>query len=105
MSDKNNTNVSGPGQTHRDSALRRFLGGSLLGTIFRLLVVSLVVGALLMWLNIQPFDIFRGLQRFFVSIWELGFDSLREIGSYILVGAAIVVPVWLVLRLLSMRRP
>jgi hypothetical protein len=33
----------------------------------------------------------------------LGFDSLREIGAYIIAGAVIVVPVWFVLRLMNMR--
>lgn len=104
MSDRHHNNVSGPERRPQDSAMRRFLGGSLLGTIFRLAIVSLVVGVLLMWLDIQPFDIFRGLQRLFAHIWNLGFDTLRELGGYILVGAAIVVPVWLILRLFGMRR-
>ena len=105
MSERNNNNPPRPDRGADDSALRRFLGGSLLATLFRLLIVSLVVGALLVWLDIQPFDIFHGIQRFFARIWDLGFEAFREIGRYILVGAAIVVPVWLVLRLLSMRRP
>jgi hypothetical protein len=33
----------------------------------------------------------------------MGFEAIREIIDYILVGAAIVIPVWLVLRLLTMR--
>ena len=85
------------------NALHRFLGGSPLSVLIRLLIVSLVVGALLMWLNIHPMDVYHGLRRFAQRIWMLGFDSIREIGTYILAGAAIVVPVWFVLRLLNAR--
>jgi hypothetical protein len=90
-------------EQHDDNALNRFLGGSPLSVLIRLLVVSLVVGALLMWLDIRPMDIYFGLRRFLQRIWMLGFDSLREIGAYIIAGAVIVVPVWFVLRLMNMR--
>ncbi|MGH6837361.1 MAG: DUF6460 domain-containing protein [Methylocella sp.] len=89
----------------QESALTRFLGGSPGGVFLRLLFVSLIVGALLMWLEIRPWDIFLGLKQLVDRIWDLGFDAIREIADYILAGAAIVVPVWLVLRLMNMRNP
>ena len=69
----------------------------------RLLVVSLVVGALLMWLDIRPWEVLRAVERLFLRLWAMGFDAVREIVAYIVAGAVIVVPVWLVLRLFSMR--
>jgi Family of unknown function (DUF6460) len=86
-----------------ETALNRFLGGSPGGVFLRLLFVSLIVGAFLMWLDIRPWDIFRGLKELVDRIWALGFDAIREIADYVLAGAAIVVPVWLVLRLMNMR--
>jgi len=86
-----------------ETALNRFLGGSPGGVFLRLLFVSLIVGAFLMWLDIRPWDIFRGLKQLVDRIWDLGFDAIREIADYIVAGAAIVVPVWLVLRLMNMR--
>jgi len=83
--------------------LTRFLGGSPGGVFLRLLFVSLIVGAFLMWLDIRPSDIFRGLFQFINRIWSLGFDAIREVLDYVLVGAVIVIPVWLALRLLNMR--
>jgi hypothetical protein len=89
---------------HRDeTALTRFLGGSPGSVLLRLVFVSLIVGAFLMWLDIRPEDIFRGIIDLVNRIWGLGFDAIRVVGDYILAGAAIVVPVWLVLRLLNMR--
>ncbi len=87
----------------QETALTRFLGGSPGGVFLRLLFVSLIVGAFLMWLDIRPLDIFRGLRQLVDRIWGLGFDAIREVADYILAGAAIVVPVWLVLRLMNMR--
>lgn len=83
--------------------LARFLGGSPVHVFLRLLVLSLLVGALLMWLNIRPYDIIDGVVRFAHHIWALGFDAIRQLGDYILAGAIIVVPVWFVSRLLSSR--
>jgi ABC-type branched-subunit amino acid transport system permease subunit len=56
-----------------------------------------------MWLDIRPFDVFRGLKQLIDRVWSLGFDAIREIANYILAGAALVVPIWLVLRLMNMR--
>ena len=89
----------------QETALTRFLGGSPGGVFLRLLFVSLIVGAFLMWLDIRPLDIFRAITDLVNRIWGLGFDAIREIADYILAGAAIVVPVWLVLRLMNMRNP
>jgi hypothetical protein len=94
---------SGVGSRPQETALNRFLGGSPGGVFLRLLFVSLIVGAFLMWLDIRPWDIFRGLKQLVDRIWDLGFDAIREIADYIVAGAAIVVPVWLVLRLMNMR--
>lgn len=90
-------------EQQEDTPLRRFLGGSPLAVIVRLTVVSILVGALFMWLGIRPADVFEQLGDIVDRLWALGFQSLRGLGDYIIAGAAIVVPVWLVLRLLSYR--
>ena len=85
------------------NVLQRFLGGPPISVFVRLLFVSLIVGALLVWLNIHHYDVFFWIQRFFNRLWMLGWDAVREVAEYVLAGAAIVVPVWLVLRLFNMR--
>ena len=84
------------------NALEDFLGGSPVNVAVRLFFISLVVGALLMWLELRPMDILRGVQAFFDRIYQLGFGAVRELVSYVLAGAVIVVPAWLVLRLMNM---
>lgn len=83
------------------NALENFLGGSPLAVAIRLFFVSLVVGALLMWLELRPIDILRGVQSFIDRIYQLGFGAVKELASYVLAGAVFVVPAWLVLRLMS----
>jgi hypothetical protein len=87
------------------SAVARFLGGSPIAVFFRLLFASILVGALLVWLDISPFQIFDNLRRLVDYVWSLGFDAVREIGRYVAAGAIIVVPIWLLLRLMSFRAP
>ena len=85
----------------KNNALENFLGGAPLNVLARLFFIPLVVGALMMWLELRPIDILNGVQAFFDRIAQLGFGAVRELGSYIMAGAFIVVPVWFVLRLLS----
>ncbi|MBM3562777.1 MAG: hypothetical protein FJX48_06405 [Alphaproteobacteria bacterium] len=85
-----------------NNTLEHFLGGSPLNTFVRLFFISLVVGALLMWLELRPIDIFRGVQAFFDRIYQLGFGAVKELVSYVLAGAVFVVPAWLILRLVNM---
>jgi hypothetical protein len=91
-----------PNRMASKNALEDFLGGSPLNVAVRLFFISLVVGALLMWLDLRPIDILRGVQDFIDRIYRLGFGAVRELVSYVLAGAVIVIPAWLVLRLMNM---
>ena len=75
-----------------------------LAVLARLVVISLFVGALLMWLDIRPFEVFDALRRFIDRLWYLGWDSIRAVLDYVVAGALIVVPIWFVMRLMSYRR-
>ncbi|MBY6242759.1 DUF6460 domain-containing protein [Methylosinus sp. Sm6] len=84
------------------SSIDNFLGGSPLQVFVKLLFVSLVVGALLMWLELRPIDLLHGVRRFFDHISSLGVGAVKLVAEYVLTGAMIVVPVWLVLRLFKL---
>lgn len=83
--------------------VHRFFGGSPVAALIKLAFVSLVVGALLMWLDIEPLAIVRAVQHFVLRLWSMGFDAVRELGRYLLAGALIVVPIWFLARLFSLR--
>jgi hypothetical protein len=82
----------------------RFFGGSPLAVIGRLILVSILVGVVLSALGLDPFDIIRSIQRLFESLWNLGFDAFRWLWRYLLLGAVIVIPIWLILRLINAPR-
>jgi len=84
--------------------LTTFLGDSLGRTIIKLLIISFVVGVIMSALNFTPWDVWYGIRDFFISIYNLGFDALGKIGKYFLLGAGIVVPVFLILRFLNFKK-
>lgn len=85
-----------------DLTLRRFFGGSPGWVLVRLIVLSVVIGVIFSVLGIHPWDIIDAVRRVIRRIWEMGFDAIREAFSYFLLGAVIVFPVWLVIRLFKL---
>jgi hypothetical protein len=84
--------------------LERFLGGSPIGVLIRLVVVSFLVGLLLLMFGVEPWDIVASLQRLAQRIIDDGLADFRQVGRTLLTGAIIVVPIWLVIRLLDARK-
>jgi Family of unknown function (DUF6460) len=87
-----------------DSPFHRFLGGSPGSVILRLVVISLMVGAAMVFFNLTPRDLVDSLRRLIESIVGSGLESLRTILVYIAYGAIVVVPIFLVVRLLRSAR-
>ena len=81
-----------------------FLGGSLPAVAVRLLVVSFVVGLFLVMFGFEPETIYLRAVEMVRSLFVFGLDDLKHIGRILLTGAMVVVPVWLLLRLMDMRR-
>ncbi len=84
-----------------NSFVARFVGGSPIAVALRLIVVSLVVGFLLDAFGLEPAALFQDVVRMARRIVENGFSDLRQIGRIMLTGAIVVVPVWIILRLLD----
>jgi len=83
--------------------LDRFLGGPPLAVAGKLILLSILIGVVLSALGLDPWNIVQSLQRLIRHIWEMGFDALRWLWQYFLLGAVLVIPIWLILRL--MRAP
>jgi hypothetical protein len=81
-----------------------FLGGSPLSVIVKLALASLLVGFLLSYFDLTPWTLFVWAQSEISSLIRGGWRSLGNLGGYLLLGAMIVVPVWLLSRLLARRR-
>ncbi|KRE18204.1 integrase [Bosea sp. Root381] len=82
----------------------RFLGGSPLSVLVRLLFISLLVGAAMAFLGLSPRGLYEVVARFVRSLGDLGFGAVREVGQWVIAGALIVVPLWLLARLFAARR-
>jgi hypothetical protein len=79
--------------------LARFLGGPPMSVLFRLALISILVGVILEALGFDPFNIIDSIQRLLRNIWDMGFDAIRFLWRYLVLGAVVVVPVWLLMRL------
>ena len=84
--------------------LNRFLGGSPLAVLVKLVLLSILIGVVLSALGLDPRDIFQSLRRFIQNIWDMGFDAIRWLWQYFLLGAVIVIPIWLLSRLFGSPR-
>ena len=87
-----------------NGGVSRFLGGSPGRVVFQLVAMSFVVGIILSLLGVSPFDIWNGLERLVTRIYNMGFETFEWAFRYFLLGAVIVIPVWLLMRLFRMGR-
>jgi len=78
--------------------ITRFFGGPPLSVLFRLALLSILVGVILEALGFDPWNIFDSVRRLAQRIWDMGFDAVRYLWRYLVLGAVIVVPIWLVMR-------
>ena len=67
------------------------------GTVIRIVLWSLVIGLALSVLPISPQDLLAGLGDTAASVFETAVGVVAWAVPYILIGAAVVVPIWLVL--------
>ena len=86
------------------NALHRFVGGSPLGVLFRLALLSILIGFVLHALGFNPFNIIETIQSLIEALWNMGFDAIYWLWRYFVLGAIIVIPIWLVARLVNASR-
>jgi hypothetical protein len=84
--------------------LSAYLGGSPATVALRLVVVSFVVGMVLVTFGFDPASIIDSFVSLVHRLIEYGLTDFRQFGRVLATGALVVVPVWLVLRLLGARR-
>lgn len=89
-----------------DKSLKeRLTGGSTTSTVLKLVIASVIVGAVFSFLGI-------GVREFWSGVFDNVRDLVGRLGesfgeialtllTYLLIGAGIVIPIWLVTKLLS----
>jgi hypothetical protein len=75
--------------------MHRILGGHPLSVLFRLVVLSVVVGVVLALLGLSPFELIDSVRQAIMRVYQMGFDAFGWLFRYFLLGAVIVVPLWL----------
>lgn len=63
-------------------------------TVLRLAVASLAIGLVLSLLGVTPVDILQRTADLAVGVWGTLVDVLGWAGSYMLLGALVVLPLW-----------
>jgi hypothetical protein len=80
--------------------VNRFFGGPPLAVLGKLILLSVLIGVVLSALGLDPWNIVTSVQRLIRDIWNMGFDAVRWLWQYFLLGAVLVIPIWLILRLI-----
>ena len=86
------------------NGLVRFLGDTPARVVLKLVVVSFLVGLVMAALDWTPWDVVFAVREFFHTLWAMGFEAVERFFGYFVLGAVIVVPAFLILRLLNYRK-
>jgi hypothetical protein len=86
------------------NTMQRFFGGPPLTVLFKLVLLSILVGVVLKVIGLDPLNILRSIEDLIQTVWNMGFDAVLSLWRYFLLGAVVVIPIWLVLRLLRAPR-
>ncbi|MBS7538520.1 DUF6460 domain-containing protein [Ancylobacter lacus] len=82
-----------------DKSIGRFMGGSPVWVVIQLVMLSVVVGVILSALGLDPLDIVSSLRRLVEHLFSFGFETVERLWRYFLLGAVVVLPLWLILRI------
>ncbi len=86
------------------NGVNRFLGGTPLAVVGKLILLSILIGVVLSVIGLDPWNIIDSIRRLIRAIWDMGFDALHWVWRYFLLGAVLVIPIWLIVRLLNAPR-
>jgi hypothetical protein len=84
--------------------VHRFFGGPPLAVIGRLILLSILVGVVLAAIGLDPWNIIESVRSLIQHVWNMGFDAVRWLWQYFLLGAVIVLPIWFLARLFKAPR-
>lgn len=78
--------------------VRQIFGGNPFGVLVRLIILCLIVGIVLSAMGITPRNLYYHLNLLAGRLYELGFGAFDWVFGYIVLGAMIVIPIWLISR-------
>jgi len=81
--------------------MERFFGGSPAAVIVKLSIASIMIGVVLSFFGFNPANLSDAIIRLGDWISSLGLDTVKSVFRYLILGAIIVVPLWLLSRVFS----
>ena len=81
--------------------MERFFGGTPLLVILKLVTASLIIGVVLSFFGFNPNNLYHAIIRLGDWFSSLGFDAVKTGVRYFILGALIVIPLWLLVRFFS----
>ena len=81
-----------------NDVVNRFFGGPPLSVIVRLVLLSILVGVVLAAVGFDPWNIIQSIRRLIDTIWNMGWEAVSWLWRYFLLGAVLVIPIWLIMR-------
>ena len=86
--------------------MEKIFGGAVVPTLFKLAILSFVVGLVFAIFGIDPVDLWKEFGSTIERAWTLVFDAIFWGWKYAVLGAIVVLPVWIIYRLfLVVSRP
>ena len=85
----------------RHRAMDRFFGGSPASVILKLAIASLIIGVVLSFSGFNPYNLYDAIGRLVRWLSNLSLDAFQSVFRYLLLGALVVVPIWVIMRLFS----
>jgi len=80
----------------------KIFGGSPPAVILKIAIASVCVGLLLAITGMDPMMVWEDAFATIGNVWSLALDWFAWAGKYLIMGAIIVVPIWIVVRLFDM---
>ena len=85
----------------RSMTMERFFGGSPAAVILQLAIASIIIGVVLTFFGFDPANLVNAVLRLWNWLTSLSLETVKKVLNYLLLGAIIVVPLWLLSRLFS----
>ncbi|MBI4725012.1 MAG: integrase [Rhodomicrobium sp.] len=82
--------------------MERFFGGTPAAVILKLAIASVIIGVVLSFFGFNPANLYDAIMRLGDWISSLGLDAVKTVLRYLVLGAIIVVPLWLLSRVFSL---
>jgi hypothetical protein len=82
--------------------MERSAAGQAASIALRLAIISIVVGIVLQALGLDPLDLVENIRALIRYISETGLDALEWLGTRLLIGAVVVIPIWAIVQLVRL---